>query len=78
MLAVPANAHQNDLRRRSNNEQVPRLEAPDYGTARYCNKAAKWASELAGDIEIERVRETVADGKREGRALRWTARSSRW
>lgn len=32
-------------------------------------KAAKWASELIGDIEIERVRETVADGKRSGKSF---------
>jgi type IV secretory pathway TraG/TraD family ATPase VirD4 len=32
-------------------------------------KAAKWASELIGDIEIERVRETVADGKRAGKCF---------
>ncbi len=32
-------------------------------------KAAKWASELIGDIEIERVRETVADGKRAGKSF---------
>ena len=32
-------------------------------------KAAKWASELIGDIEIERVRETVADGKRQGKSF---------
>ncbi len=32
-------------------------------------KAAKWASELLGDIEIERVRETVADGKRAGKSF---------
>ncbi len=31
-------------------------------------KAAKWASELLGDVEIERVRETVADGKRQGKS----------
>ena len=32
-------------------------------------KAAKWASELLGDIEIERLRETVADGKRQGKSF---------
>ena len=32
-------------------------------------KAAKWASELIGDIEIERVRETVADGKRAAKSF---------
>jgi type IV secretory pathway TraG/TraD family ATPase VirD4 len=32
-------------------------------------KAAKWASELIGEIEIERVRETVADGKRAGKSF---------
>lgn len=32
-------------------------------------KAAKWASELIGEIEIERVRETVADGKRQGKSF---------
>ena len=32
-------------------------------------KAAKWASELIGDVEIERVRETVADGHRSGRSF---------
>ena len=32
-------------------------------------KAAKWASELLGDIEIERMRETVADGKRQGKSF---------
>ncbi len=32
-------------------------------------KAARWASELIGDIEIERVRETVADGKRAGKSF---------
>lgn len=32
-------------------------------------KAAKWASELIGDIEIERVRETLADGKRQGKSF---------
>ncbi len=32
-------------------------------------KAAKWASELLGEIEIERVRETVADGKRAGKSF---------
>ncbi len=31
--------------------------------------AAKWASELIGEIEIERVRETVADGKRQGKSF---------
>jgi len=31
--------------------------------------AAKWASELIGDIEIERVRETKADGKRAGKSF---------
>jgi hypothetical protein len=32
-------------------------------------KAAKWASELIGEVEIERVRETVADGRRAGRSF---------
>lgn len=32
-------------------------------------KAAKWASELLGEVEIERVRETVADGKRAGKSF---------
>ncbi len=32
-------------------------------------KAAKWASELIGEVEIERVRETVADGKRQGKSF---------
>jgi type IV secretory pathway TraG/TraD family ATPase VirD4 len=32
-------------------------------------KAAKWASELIGEIEIERMRETVADGKRAGKSF---------
>jgi len=32
-------------------------------------KAAKWASELIGEVEIERVRETVADGKRAGKSF---------
>jgi hypothetical protein len=32
-------------------------------------KAAKWASDLLGEIEIERVRETVADGKRAGKSF---------
>ena len=32
-------------------------------------KAAKWASELLGEIEIERLRESVADGKRSGKNL---------
>ncbi len=32
-------------------------------------KAAKWASELIGEIEIERVRETVTDGKRQGKSF---------
>jgi type IV secretory pathway TraG/TraD family ATPase VirD4 len=32
-------------------------------------KAAKWASELIGEIEIERVRETMADGKRAGKSF---------
>lgn len=32
-------------------------------------KAAKWASELIGEIEIERVRETVADGNRQGKSF---------
>ena len=32
-------------------------------------KAAKWASELLGDIEIERLRETIADGKRQGKSF---------
>ena len=31
--------------------------------------AAKWASDLIGEIEIERVRETVADGKRQGKSF---------
>ena len=31
--------------------------------------AAKWASELIGEIEIERVRETVADGRRQGKSF---------
>jgi type IV secretory pathway TraG/TraD family ATPase VirD4 len=31
--------------------------------------AAKWASDLIGEIEIERVRETVADGKRAGKCF---------
>jgi hypothetical protein len=31
--------------------------------------AAKWASELIGEIEIERVRETKADGKRAGKSF---------
>ena len=31
--------------------------------------AAKWASELIGEIEIERVRATVADGKRAGKSF---------
>jgi hypothetical protein len=31
--------------------------------------AAKWASELIGEIEVERVRETVADGKRAGKSF---------
>lgn len=31
--------------------------------------AAKWASELIGEVEIERVRETVADGKRAGKSF---------
>jgi len=32
-------------------------------------KAAKWASELVGEVEIERVRETVTDGKRAGKSF---------
>ena len=32
-------------------------------------KAAKWASELLGEVEIERVRETVADGRRAGKSF---------
>lgn len=32
-------------------------------------KAAKWASELIGEVEIERVRETIADGKRAGKSF---------
>ena len=32
-------------------------------------EAAKWASQLIGDIEIERVRETMADGKRAGKSF---------
>lgn len=32
-------------------------------------KAAKWASELIGEIEIERIRETVSDGKRAGKSF---------
>lgn len=32
-------------------------------------KAAKWASELIGEVEIERLRETVADGKRAGKSF---------
>ncbi len=32
-------------------------------------KAAKWASELLGEIEIERARETVADGRRAGKSF---------
>ena len=32
-------------------------------------KAAKWASELLGEVEVERVRETVADGKRAGKSF---------
>jgi len=31
--------------------------------------AAKWAAELIGEVEIERVRETVADGKRQGKSF---------
>lgn len=31
--------------------------------------AAKWASNLIGQVEIERVRETVADGKRQGKSF---------
>ena len=31
--------------------------------------AAKWASELIGEVEIERLRETVADGKRQGKSF---------
>ena len=33
------------------------------------SKAAKWASELIGDVEIERVRETVAGGRRAGKSF---------
>ncbi|RRA50459.1 type IV secretion system DNA-binding domain-containing protein [Acidipila sp. EB88] len=32
-------------------------------------KAAKWASELIGEREIERVRETVSSGKRQGKSF---------
>lgn len=32
-------------------------------------KAAKWASELIGNVEIERLRETVADGRRSGKSF---------
>ena len=32
-------------------------------------EAAKWASQLLGSVEIERVRETVADGKRQGKSF---------
>ncbi len=32
-------------------------------------EAAKWASQLIGEVEIERVRETVADGKRQGKSF---------
>ena len=31
--------------------------------------AAKWAAEMIGEIEIERLRETVADGKRQGKSF---------
>ena len=31
--------------------------------------AAKWAAELIGEVEIERVRETVADGRRQGKSF---------
>ena len=31
--------------------------------------AAKWASGIIGEVEIERVRETVADGKRQGKSF---------
>lgn len=31
--------------------------------------AAKWAAEMIGEVEIERVRETVADGKRQGKSF---------
>ncbi|SEC89352.1 type IV secretion system DNA-binding domain-containing protein [Terriglobus roseus] len=31
--------------------------------------AAKWAADLIGEVEIERVRETVADGKRQGKSF---------
>jgi len=31
--------------------------------------AAKWAAELIGEVEIERVRETVGDGKRQGKSF---------
>ena len=31
--------------------------------------AAKWPAELIGEVEIERVRETVADGKRQGKSF---------
>ena len=31
--------------------------------------AAKWAAELIGEVEIERLRETVADGKRQGKSF---------
>ncbi len=27
---------------------------------------AKWAAEMVGEVEIERLRETVADGKGQG------------
>lgn len=31
--------------------------------------AARWAAEMIGEVEIERVRETVADGKRQGKSF---------
>ena len=31
--------------------------------------AAKWAAELIGEVEIERVRETISDGKRQGKSF---------
>ena len=31
--------------------------------------AAKWAAEMIGEVEIERLRETVADGKRQGKSF---------
>ena len=41
--------------------------------------AAKWAAEMIGEVEIERVRETVADGQAPGQELHpLTGRSSRW